>query len=113
MGGHLQLLNEKGDPSLLDAEGSRYGTPGSICALTGLERAQVGNEGGKVNGHTCSPPYQQTHHVTKQRRKRTLIIVLNLIKIGAGLGHGSLMKIPKSFNAFPRVTWELWMLHLD
>lgn len=107
MGGHLQLLNEKGDPSLSDAEGSRNGTPGSICALTGLECAQVGNEGGKVNGCAHSPPYQQTHYVTKQRGKRTLIIVLNLVKIGAGLCHPAFMKIPKSFSPFPQVTWEL------
>lgn len=45
--------------------------------------------------------------------KRTLIIVLNLIKIDAGLGHQALMKIPKSFNPFSQVTWELWMLHID
>lgn len=64
MGEHLQLLNKKGDPSLSDAEGSRYGTPGGICALTALWSAQVGNEGVKVSGHAHSPPYQQTHHVT-------------------------------------------------
>lgn len=61
--------------------------------------------------HTYEPTV-----LLKQRGKRTLVIGLNVTKMGGGLSHLAIIKIPKkqtnSSTPLPGVTWELWKLHL-
>lgn len=63
--------------------------------------------------------FLHTYHPTmllKQRGKWTLVIGLNVIKMRGGLSHLAVIKISKkqtnSSTPLPRVTWELWKLHL-
>lgn len=91
-----------------DAGGSGDGTPESSCAPTHV----IGGRSG------CAPvpSYLQPAVLPKQSGKRTLEIGLNIIKLGGGLSHLAIIKIPKkqtdSSTPLPWVTWELWKLHL-